>query len=153
MQAEQKTTAQEPPEILVKLPSSSVPMQTSGAYQAPAPPAQPPTRADAKKARQRTPPQSLRSQATAAAAVKPVTLGLAEGALAGKEGAKAIFGFLQSRSFSTDREGFILGDIFADTVVRNGGFSDFAEKVNGRTAQVAPPVTHARAFARTHSDC
>ena len=150
MQAEQKTTAPEPPEILVKLPSSSVPVQTSAAYQ---PPAQPPTRADAKKARQRTPPQSLRSQATAAAAVKPVTLGLAEGALAGKEGAKAIFGFLQSRSFSTDREGFILGDIFADTVVRNGGFSDFAEKVNGRTAQVAPPVTHARAFARTHSDC
>ena len=49
MQAEQKTTAPEPPEILVKLPSSSVPMQTSGAYQAPAPPAQPPTRADAKK--------------------------------------------------------------------------------------------------------
>ena len=60
---------------------------------------------------------------------------------------------IRDRSFSTDREGFILGDIFADTVVRNGGFSDFAEKVNGRTAQVAPPVTHARAFARTHSDC
>jgi hypothetical protein len=45
---------------------------------------------------------------------KPVTLGLASGVLGGSEGAKTVFGFLQTKSFSRDREGFILGDVFAD---------------------------------------
>ena len=33
--------------------------------------------------------------------------------------AKEIFGFLQSKTFSKDREGFIMGDVFADGVVRS----------------------------------
>ncbi len=69
-----------------------------------------------------------------------VTLGLAEPVLGGNAKAKEIFGFLQSKTFSKDREGFILGDVFADAVVRNGGFTEFAEKVNGRVAQVAFPL-------------
>merc|ERR1719409_1941454 len=69
-----------------------------------------------------------------------VTLGLAEPVLGGNAKAKEVFGFLQSKTFSKDREGFILGDVFADAVVRNGGFTEFAEKVNGRVAQVAFPL-------------
>ena len=69
-----------------------------------------------------------------------VTLGLSEPFLGGNAQAKEIFGFLQSKTYSKDREGFILGDVFADGVVRNGGFSEFSEKVNGRVAQLAFPM-------------
>jgi hypothetical protein len=76
-----------------------------------------------------------------------VTLGLAESVLSGNEQAKEIFGFLQSKTFSKDREGFILGDVFADGVVRNGGFSEFSEKVNGRVAQIAFPMAISQTFS------
>jgi hypothetical protein len=79
---------------------------------------------------------NLKMQATD----EKVTLGLAEPVLGGNEQAKEIFGFLQSKTFSKDREGYIMGDVFADGVVRNGGFTEFAEKVNGRVAQIAFPI-------------
>lgn len=79
---------------------------------------------------------ALKAQATG----EKVTLGLAEPLLGNNEKAKEVFGFLQSKTFSKDREGFIMGDVFADGVVRNGGFTEFAEKVNGRVAQVAFPL-------------
>ena len=75
-----------------------------------------------------------------------VTLGLSEPILGGNEKAKEVFGFLQSKTFSKDREGFILGDVFADGVVRNGGFSEFSEKVNGRVAQIAFPLGLTQTF-------
>ena len=77
---------------------------------------------------------------------KPVTLGLAAALMGNNEKAKEIFGFLQSRTFSKDREGFILGDVFADGVIRNGGFTEFAEKVNGRVAQLAFPIGLTQTF-------
>ena len=79
---------------------------------------------------------ALKAQATD----EKVTLGLAEPVLGGNEKAKEVFGFLQSKTFTKDREGFIMGDVFADGVVRNGGFSEFSEKVNGRVAQIAFPI-------------
>jgi hypothetical protein len=75
-----------------------------------------------------------------AATDEKVTLGLSEAVLGDNEKAKEVFGFLQSKTFSKDREGFILGDVFADGVVRNGGFTEFAEKVNGRVAMLAFPI-------------
>lgn len=69
-----------------------------------------------------------------------VTFGLSAPVLGNNEQAKEIFGFLQAKTFTKDREGFILGDVFADGVVRNGGFTEFAEKVNGRVAQIAFPL-------------
>ncbi len=77
---------------------------------------------------------------------KPVTLGLAAALMGNNEKAKEMFGFLQSRTFSKDREGFILGDVFADGVIRNGGFTEFAEKVNGRVAQLAFPIGLTQTF-------
>lgn len=79
---------------------------------------------------------NLKAQATD----EKVTLGLSEAILGDNAKAKEIFGFLQSKKFSKDREGFILGDVFADGVVRNGGFTEFAEKVNGRVAMLAFPL-------------
>ena len=81
-----------------------------------------------------------------AAEEKEVTLGLAAPVLGDNEQAKEIFGFLQSKTYSKDREGFILGDVFADGVVRNGGFSEFSEKVNGRVAQIAFPMGLSQTF-------
>ena len=96
-------------------------------------------------------PASLRAPAAAGlkmqATEDKVTLGLAESVLSGNEQAKEIFGFLQSKTFSKDREGFILGDVFADGVVRNGGFSEFSEKVNGRVAQIAFPMAISQTFS------
>jgi hypothetical protein len=77
---------------------------------------------------------------------KPVTLGLAAALMGNNEKAKEMFGFLQSRTFSKDREGFLLGDVFADGVIRNGGFTEFAEKVNGRVAQLAFPIGLTQTF-------
>jgi hypothetical protein len=54
-----------------------------------------------------------------AVATEEVTLGLAEPVLGNNAKAKEIFGFLQSKTFSKDREGFIMGDVFADGVVRS----------------------------------
>lgn len=75
-----------------------------------------------------------------------MTLGLAAPVLGDNAQAKEIFGFLQSKTYSKDREGFILGDVFADGVVRNGGFSEFSEKVNGRVAQIAFPLGLTQTF-------
>jgi len=75
-----------------------------------------------------------------------VTLGLAAPVLGNNAQAKEIFGFLQSKTYTKDREGFILGDVFADGVVRNGGFSEFSEKVNGRVAQIAFPIGLSQTF-------
>jgi len=69
-----------------------------------------------------------------------VTFGLSAPVLGNNEQAKQIFGFLQAKTFTKDREGFILGDVFADGVIRNGGFTEFAEKDNGRVAQIAFPL-------------
>jgi hypothetical protein len=64
-------------------------------------------------------------------------LGLAEPVLGGLSAAQEVFGFLQSRRLSVEREGFIFGDVFANEIVRNGGWSELSEKINGRLAQVA----------------
>ena len=45
--------------------------------------------------------------------------GCVQGLLGEVPGAKDVFSFLQSRSYSPDREGFILGDIFADGATRS----------------------------------
>ena len=71
---------------------------------------------------------------------KPVTLGLAEPVLGGMEGAKSVFGFLQSRTVRLEREGFLFGDIFADAIIRQAGFTPLAETINGRVAQLAFPL-------------
>lgn len=75
-----------------------------------------------------------------------MTLGLAAPVLGDNAQAKEVFGFLQSKTYTKDREGFILGDVFADGVVRNGGFSEFSEKVNGRVAQIAFPLGLSQTF-------
>merc|ERR1740138_181937 len=84
-----------------------------------------------------------------AAAFMPAgaALGPAAPVLGDNAQAKEVFGFLQSKTFSKDREGFILGDVFADGVVRNGGFSEFSEKVNGRVAQIAFPMAISQTFS------
>eukprot|EP00960_Hanusia_phi_P074039 768138-Hanusia_phi.AAC.2 len=52
----------------------------------------------------------------------------------------------QSKTYNKEREGFFFGDVFADGVIRNGGFSEFAETVNGRVAQLAFPLAVGETF-------
>lgn len=61
----------------------------------------------------------VQNLALKSAATEEVTLGLAEPILGSNAKAKEVFGFLQSKTFSKDREGFIMGDVFADGVVRS----------------------------------
>lgn len=44
---------------------------------------------------------------------------------------------------SKEREGFLLGEMYADKIIREGGFTEFAETVNGRIAQVGAQDSHA----------
>merc|ERR1719487_1787523 len=103
------------------------------------------------------------------------TLGLAEPYLADVKEAKDVFAFLQSKSYSpltsdqekqvTDaitsastqieelviKDGKLPSDDFVSTWVyskvwKNGGFNEFAEKVNGRVAQVAFPCVLLQTF-------
>lgn len=103
------------------------------------------------------------------------TLGLAEPYLADVKEAKDVFAFLQSKSYSpltsdqekqvTDaitsastqieelvlKDGKLPSDDFVSTWVyskvwKNGGFNEFAEKVNGRVAQVAFPSVLLQTF-------
>jgi hypothetical protein len=67
-------------------------------------------------------------------------LGLAKLFVEGNEQVEEVFSFLQSTTYRKEREGFLLGEIFADRVIREGGFTEFAETVNGRVAQVAFPL-------------
>ena len=67
-------------------------------------------------------------------------LGVGKVFLEGNELVEESFAFLQATNYRKEREGFLLGDIFADRIIREGGFTEFAEKVNGRVAQVAFPL-------------
>jgi hypothetical protein len=107
--------------------------------------------------------------------MKEPTLGLAEPYLADIKEAKDVFAFLQSKSYApltSDQEkqvteaitsastkveelvmkdGKLPSDDFVSTWVyskvwKNGGFNEFAEKVNGRVAQVAFPSVLLQTF-------
>jgi hypothetical protein len=67
-------------------------------------------------------------------------LGVAKIFAEGNEQVEDAFSFLQATNYRKEREGFLLGDIFADRVIREGGFTEFAETVNGRVAQIAFPL-------------
>ena len=71
---------------------------------------------------------------------KKADLGVAKVFAEGNEQVEEAFSFLQATNYRKEREGFLLGDIFADRVIREGGFTEFAETVNGRVAQVAFPL-------------
>eukprot|EP00283_Hemiselmis_rufescens_P005574 CAMPEP_0173434732 /NCGR_PEP_ID=MMETSP1357-20121228/13283_1 /TAXON_ID=77926 /ORGANISM="Hemiselmis rufescens, Strain PCC563" /LENGTH=221 /DNA_ID=CAMNT_0014399627 /DNA_START=11 /DNA_END=676 /DNA_ORIENTATION=- len=91
------------------------------------------------------PASGLSLKAAAEEPPKP-TLGVASPLLEGNEQAEKLFGFLQSKSFIKEREGFLVGEMFADGCIRNSGFTEFSEKVNGRIAQVAFPLALGETF-------
>ena len=75
-------------------------------------------------------------------------MGLAQSFLGDNAYAKTVFGFLQSSSSSsstsTSDSSFTPGRSLVQILKKNGGFTEFAEKLNGRVAQFVFPLSLAQ---------
>lgn len=68
---------------------------------------------------------------------EPADLGLIKPLVEGNTEVERAFQFLQRTDYIQEREGYLMGEVIADGIIREVGFTEFAEKINGRIAQVA----------------